>query len=79
MRKDGYQLKRMMKRELAKLNLDKAQRIMVEKCGDCPCWAAWAQKEKCSLGIWSVNYFRVPPHDCPLRTTALSVAIDPSV
>lgn len=89
MKRDSYMTARIVRRELARLGLDKAERILVKTCGDCPCcsdhdhglieYHCTMLDTDCHGGRILKGQFEPPPHDCPLRTRALSIAIDPEV
>lgn len=84
-KRDSYLVRRAVKKQIHKLGLDRAERIIVETCGNCPCCKVFSQEEgggppECSIGAQPTdNGTDPPPHNCPLRTRALSIAIDPAV
>lgn len=81
-KRDRYLVERSVKRQLERLGLHRAERILVTLCDDCPL---------CVRDLGSMEYHcnamgrlvslqpAVPPHDCPLRKRPLSIAIDPQV
>jgi len=84
-RRENYLVRRAVKRQLQKLGLLEAERVLVKVCCTCPCCSEHdhgsieyhctmlAERQLPNSGNDS------PPHDCPLRERALSVAIDPEV
>jgi len=78
---DNYALRRQVRRELARLKLDQAERVLVKTCCDCPCFYLWNGEPACTRPAprCPTSGDAPPPHDCPLRTRSLSIAIDPDV
>ena len=60
-----------------------AKRITVEVCGDCPCCSEHDHgsfEYHCTMrDEQEVNRHAPPPHNCPLRSRALSIALQPGV
>jgi hypothetical protein len=79
---NGYQLRRAVAREMQKLGLHNNKHMLVTECGgDCP-WMAWRKPDEpadpvCELGGIQLPKSLLPPHNCPLRGQAHTVALDP--
>ena len=82
-RRDNFLVQRAVKRQLERLGLTNAERVIVHACGDCPCCSEHdhgSMEYRCSmLDDRQVDRNAPPPWDCPLRSRALSIALQPGV